>query len=430
MGNSTARMRPYLRPSSIRQRGVALVLIVVAMFVLILMAGMALDVGHMMLNKSRLQNAVDASALSAAKTLDQTGSTALATASALQALGLNANTAGNGELADTYDGNNLQVTVQYSSTLPPFTPGSATGPYVRVIATGFTFPTALIEVSGIARLGVSASAVAGPSPTINQACNIAPMMVCGDPSPLASYWGYQLNAPQVLKSSAPGSTQVGPGNFQLIQLGGTGGNVVRNNLAGSFQSCAVSGSSVQTETGNETGPVYQGLNTRFGIYAGAMAGTEAQFPPDTVTKVSDAPSLDVDSNDNVWWGSTELNSSNIDSTSGVFSYKDYMAQESSGPYDFAPATDGAGDYGVPGRRVLTVPVGDCTGTSNGSTTVPIMGFACFFLLQPVTQQGTTDYAIGQFEGNCQVNGDPGPTPGSGPGAYIIELYHNPGSPDS
>ena len=400
------------------------------MLVLILMAGLALDVGHMMLNKSRLQNAVDAAALSAAKSLDQSGSTTLATAAALQALGLDANTAGNGELADTYDGNNLQVTVQYSSTLPPFVAGSTTGPYVRVIATGFTFPTALIEVHGLTKLGVRASAVAGPSPTINQACNIAPMMVCGDPSPLASYWGYQLNAPQVLKSSAPGSAQIGPGNFQLIQLGGSGANVVENNLAGGYQACDTTGNTAQTETGNETGPVAFGLNTRFGIYGGNLSGTEAQYPPDTVTHISDSPSLTVDSNDNVWWGSTELSASNIDSTPGVFSYNDYLAREASGPYDFTPATDGVGNYGVPGRRVLTVPVGDCTGTQNGSTTVPILGFACFFLLQPVTQQGTTDYAIGQFEGNCQVNGDPGPSPGSGPGAYIIELYRDPGSPDS
>ncbi len=415
-------------PSS--QRGTALVLIVIAMFVLILMAGMAIDVGHMMLNKSRLQNSVDAAALSAAKTLDQTGSTALATASALQALGLDVNTAGNGELGNTYDSNSLQVTVQYSSALPPFTPGSATGPYVRVIATGFNFPALLVRVAGISTLGVSATAVAGPSPTINTACNIAPMMVCGNPSPLASYWGYQINAPQVLKSTAPGSTQVGPGNFQLIQLGGTGADIVRQNMAGDYQACDTTSNTVQTETGNETGPVAQGLNTRFGEYSGPMAGTEALFPPDTVTAISNAPTLTADSSDNVWWGSTELNYQNIDGTAGVFSYNDYTYRETNGPYDFMPATDGPGDYGVPGRRMLTVPVGDCTGTANGTTTVPILGFACFFLLQPVTQSGNTDYVIGQFEGNCQVNGDPGPAPGAGPGPYIIELYHDPGSPDS
>ncbi len=422
-------MRQNENRSLATQRGAALVLIAIAMFVLILMAGLALDVGHMMLNKTRLQNAVDSAALSAAKTLDQTSSTTLATASALQALGLDSDTAGNNELANTYDSGNLQVTVQYSSTLPPFTPGSSTGPYVRVIATGFVFPTWLIEIAGFTHLGVSASAVAGPSPTIDTACNIAPMLVCGEPpsqgGSLANLWGYQVNAPQVLKSSAPGSAQVGPGNFQLIQLGGSGGAIVRSNMAGNYQACQASSTTVQTETGNETGPVAQGLNTRFGIYTGPES--MAQYPPDVITTTTAPPSLTVDSNNNIWWGSTEITASNIDTY--LYSYDQYV-QDESNPLTYTYTPTSSGGPGVFNRRVLTVPVGDCTGTANGTTTVPVLGFACFFLLQPVTQQGLTDYVIGQFEGSCQVNGDPGPLPGAGPGPYIIELYHDPGSGDS
>ena len=120
-----------LRP---KERGAAIVLITIAMLVLILMAGLALDVGHMMVNKTRLQNAVDAAALSAAKTLDETSSTSLATAAALQALGLDANDPGNQELGTSYNGGSLNVTVEYSSTLPPFVAGSATGPATTATA--------------------------------------------------------------------------------------------------------------------------------------------------------------------------------------------------------------------------------------------------------------------------------------------------------
>lgn len=446
MDKNVATLRRTQGRSAAKQRGAALVLIVVAMVVLLLMAGLALDVGHMMLNKTRLQNSVDTAALSAAKTLDQTGSTTLATAAALQGLGLDANTTGNGELGDTYDGNNLQVTVQYSSTLPPFAPGSTTGPYVRVIATGFTFPTALIEVAGLKKLGVRASAVAGPSPTINTACNLAPIMACGlSPSQggsLANLWGYQLNTPQVLKSSAPGSSAVGPGNFQLIQLSGPGDNIVRQNLAGSYQSCQVSGNTVQTEAGNGAGPTADGLNTRFGIYDGTLKGTSSQYPPDVITQFS-TPEMTVDSNGDILYqqsgGTTvKITSSTIGDVYNYQNYEDTMA--AGGPWDFQPlGSGGTGILGVFDRRVLTVPIGDCTGTATGSTTVPIMGFACFFLLQPVCTPslcpgqggaGLTDYIIGEFEGNCQVNGDPGPNPGAGPGPYIIELYHDPGSPDS
>lgn len=410
-----------------------MVLVVIAMTVLILMAGLALDVGHMMLSKTRLQASVDAAALAAAKALDETASTTVATAAALQAFGFNAAATGNRELGSSYTSGGTRVTVQYSSTLPPFTPGSATGPYVRVIATGFSFSTWLVEVAGISRLGVSATAVAGPSPTINTACNVAPMLVCGTPAatnpPPPNYlFGYTLNAPQVMKSAAPGSSQVGPGNFQLVQIGGTGANIVRSNMGGTYAACMTSGTSIQTETGGDTGPVAQGLNTRFGQYSGPTSMT--QYPPDVITTYN-SPTLTSDSNGNIWQGSTQITANNINNngTPNVYSYQDYMRDEANAAvYTYQPVTSGG--PGVFNRRVLTVPVGNCTGTANGSTTVPVLGFACFYLVQPVTHQGNTNYVIGQFVGNCDTNGTPGPNPVTGPGPYIIQLYHDPSSGDS
>src|SRR5687767_8934283 len=121
------------------QQGAVAVLIAIAMGALILTAGMALDLGHAFLNKTRLQNTVDAAALAAAKARDDTGNTAIATAEAMQTFGNNASAAGNSELFDAYGGGNgsIQVTVEYSDTLPPFNPGAADGPYVRVRAIGF-----------------------------------------------------------------------------------------------------------------------------------------------------------------------------------------------------------------------------------------------------------------------------------------------------
>jgi Flp pilus assembly protein TadG len=56
-----------------KQKGVVGILVVVGLVALLAMAGLALDSGHAMLNKTRLQNAVDAAALSGAKELDLTG---------------------------------------------------------------------------------------------------------------------------------------------------------------------------------------------------------------------------------------------------------------------------------------------------------------------------------------------------------------------
>lgn len=419
--------RPLRAPAPAhRQRGAAMILIAVSLVALVLMAGLALDVGHLMVSKTRLQDSVDAAALAAAKTLDQTGSTSQATTEALQAFSSNANAAGNKELGTAYAGGqgSITVTVQFSSTLPPFTAGSATGPYVRVTATGFNLATWLVQVIGISQTGVSASAVAGPSPSVNNACNIAPMMVCGNSaSGSANLWGYSVNAPTVLKSAAPGSSQVGPGNFQLIQLGGTGANLVRQNLAGDYGSCQAVGNTVNTQPGNEAGPVSQGLNTRFGQYTGSMS--QSQYPPDVIVK-SPSPALTADSNGNIFSGSTQITSANIGL---IYSYQNYTAGLTNpAGYDYQPIENGG--IGAFQRRILSVPVGDCSGTSNGSTSVAVLGFACYFLLQPVNTQGSTDYVIGQFIGNCDVNGTPGPSPGSGPAPYIIQLYHDPSSGDS
>ena len=411
------------------ERGATLILVVIAMAALIAMAGLALDVSHMMISKTRLQDTVDAAALSAASTLNETSSTTLATAAALAAFGMNASAAGNQELRSSYTGGSITVTVQYSSALPPFTPGTTPAQYVRVKATGFNFPAWLVQVVGITQLGVSASAVAGASPTVNRDCNIAPMMVCGKPSAgAAGLWGYTLNAPQSLKSAAPGSSAVGPGNFQLVQIGCTGADCVRQNMAGSFSACMTNGSSIQTQTGSETGPVAQGLNTRFGQYSGPTS--ISQDPPDVITSYQ-SQALTVQSDGSIWQGSTQVTGDNINnnSTPNVYSYQDYQRDESNpAKYNYQPVSSN-GD-GVFNRRVLSVPIGDCSGTASGSSNVPVIGFGCFFLLQPVTHQGSTNFVIGQFVGNCTVNGTPGPNPVTGPGPHVIELYHDPDSGDS
>src|SRR5262252_3043925 len=93
----------WSRPLLLRlQKGAAIVLIVAALAALLLMAALALDVGHATLNKSRLQNATDAAALAAAKILDDTHSTILATTEALTAFKANANSSGDQELANAY----------------------------------------------------------------------------------------------------------------------------------------------------------------------------------------------------------------------------------------------------------------------------------------------------------------------------------------
>jgi hypothetical protein len=416
------------------QRGVVAVLVAVALGAIILMAGLALDSGHLFLNKTRLQNAVDAAALAAAKTLDDTGNIALATTEARDAFASNASAAGNGELATAYGSGNgsIQLTLEYSATLPPFAAGAANGPYVRARATGFVMPTWLVQVGGIFQKTVSAVAVAGPR-TLNigsTVCNVAPMMVCGDATAGApGYWGYTPNAPAVLKkSTSGGQSSVGPGNFQLIQVGGSGAAIVRENMAGSFSACIAGGSTIETQPGNEAGPVAQGLNTRFGQYNGPMNNAQGTYPPDVIVDAQ-TPALRAVQNGtryDVYQGNVPITATNIDV---LYNYQDYMTDlRNPGTYDHQPINEGG--IGAFERRVLAVPVGNCSGTTNGHGSVPLLGFACFFLLQPAEQQGNDSYVYGQFVPDCSVTGTPGPNPVAGAGPHIIQLYDDPTSNDS
>ena len=425
-----------------RQHGAALILVAVGMVALLLMAGLALDGGHIFLNKTRLQNTVDAAALSAAKTIDETkGSTSEATTAAMAAFSNNAAAYGNAELQRSYGGGSgsLSVTVQYSATLRPFTPGAPNGPYVRVIATGFTMPAWLVSLAGVAEKTVAATAVAGPSPTLDrQVCNLAPMMVCGDPSKDPAegpnnFWGYEQGAPDVLKTAASGHWEgtPGPGNFQLIRLGGSGAAVVRENLAGGYPGCLSMGDTIETEPGNSVGPVAQGLNTRFGQYAGPMGGTDGQYPPDVVTDAQ-APKL-VAGEDPVTGEDTVLQNGQLVTIENagelLYDYDEYKEDlKDVSSYDYQPRElGGIGEYE---RRKVTIPVGDCSTTTNGHGFVPLLGFACFFLLQPAEQKGNEAHVFGQFVGDCTVNGVPGVNPGTGPEPYRIQLYDDPDSKDS
>jgi Flp pilus assembly protein TadG len=416
------------------QRGAVAVLVAIAMGALILMAGLALDMGHAFLNKTKLQNSVDAAALAAAKTLDDTGSTTLATAEALNAFRNNAAATGNRELSTAYGGGSggLQVTVEYSATLPPFAAGAANGPYVRVRATGFVMPAWLTRVGGIFQKTVAATAVAGPR-TLNvgsTVCNVAPMMVCGTAGAPGGMWGYTLNAPVVLKKATPGgSSPVGPGNFQLIRLGGNGANIVRDNMAGSYNACIAGGSTIETEPGNEAGPVAQGLNTRFGDYSGPMHGSQDTYPPDVIVHAQNPPLTAVQSGStyNIYQGNVQITAQNI--AQRLYDYQEYLTDlMNPARYDYQPIRDGG--IGAFERRVLAVPVGNCTGTAGGAGSVPLLGFACFFLLQPAEGTGTNSFVYGQFINDCSVQGTPGPSPVAGNGPHILQLYDDPNSNDS
>ena len=410
-----------------KQRGITLVVVTIALFSLIVVGGLALDIGHVMVNKARLQATVDAAALSAAKVLDVTGSTTQATTAATNVLSLNAQN--HSELLAVYG--SVTKTVEYSNTLIPFNPGTTPPLYVRVKASGFSIAATLASVAGFSNFTIASTAVAGPSPAINKACNIAPIMMCGTPLPAGTppsstnFYGYTTGQIQVLKyAGGGGGAGVGPGNYMLLDVG-SGASAVRTQLAGAYASCATVNNTVTTETGVAAGPVAQGLNTRFNEYQGPMGGTQSTYPPDVITNQpsgSSRLSCTDKSCTAVQTGSPAVvinNAQDYSSWSYEGMYQPALQQQN---YNVAPPT------GVPDRRVLAVPIGDCTTAGTGTSNVTVLGLACVYMLQDVDQSDSN--VFGEVLGNCQVNGNPGPAPTTAPGPYKIQLYHVDGSPES
>jgi hypothetical protein len=398
-----------------RERGAVLVLVVVGLLALTAVAGLALDTSHVLLNKSRLQSALDAAALAAAKVLDQSASTSTATTAAGSVFTLNL--AQYPELRNAVNGG-LTLITEYSSTLNPFSPGTAPAKFVRTSITGFATQMSLVSVLGIASINVAGNAVAGPSPPIVSACNIVPVFMCGNPAqpPL---FGYQVDQVVGLNQVTGSTSAIGPGNFGLLSLGGNGASIVRSNLAGSYSSCVGEGPNVPTEPGVAAGPVSQGINTRFNIYNAGLSSST--YPPDPINTAAHQTSLTTDASGNIMQGSTVVTTASQLS----FNYSNYTSLLQSKSYDTQPLPNGTAAFG---RRILAVPIGDCTGAANGKNTVTVSGFACVFLLQQLPN-GSNDTIYGQIIKSCDAGGKPG-IGGGTVGPHIIELYKSAGSPDS
>lgn len=432
-----------------KQRGAVVVILAAGMAALLAVAGLALDSGNLFLNKSKLQNAADASALSAGVALNAAGGNyQKAVASAVARFESVIATEGNQALQEAYNSNEISLTVTTSPTLSPFVGTNADDDwYVRVAVSALQLDSFFLRVIGIDTLSVPATAVAGRTPVgvsdpsggndINPICGVAPMMVCGDPGQVPSaesdnFWGYTPGETQILKATSqcqaitgdgdcvkPATADdwtVGSGNFQLIQLDDADGNPlpggagVREAMAGG-ESCinGVQGEQITTEPGNVVGPVVQGLNTRFGIYKGPLAGSSADYPSDYV------PDEPMD-------------------------YGDYQSIYDRDNDDFKLGCNDCDDY----RRIVAVPIGDCSESLSGKGEIPLLDMGCFFITKPAKQKGNESEVYGQFVEDCPVGVTPppgeGPTNGddsiSTPGgnntnkAYIIQLYKNPGSRDS
>lgn len=418
-----------------QQRGAVAIIIVIALLAILMMGALVLDGAHMMLNKTRLQNAVDAAALSGAKTLSQVmgsgNAASTARAAALFTLDENAKAAGNNELLTAVGGNpgGFAVVELADNVYGPFSfPGPADATYVRVSVSNYSlagFFWSFAQSIGTGIVGtksVAAIATAGPSPT--SPCDLAPLLVCGDSTKYnpdtGMFWGYRFGDLEVLKSASKDSDPIGPGNFQLLDFG-SGGKEVGELMAGGASVCRNVGDNAATKPGNTVGPAVKGLNTRFGQYAGSLNSSD--YPPDLVTNYSNPVMKynDATTPNRVEQQGQVVTSSNGNLSAGgtpLFDYNDYAAQTAA----CVAGGTGCQSGGVFERRMLKIVVGDCSGKNSGASSIPVLGFGCFYVVQPADNSGAASQIFGQFVQQCEGDGVPGATPQDDSGPQIIQLY--------
>ncbi|SDK00977.1 Flp pilus assembly protein TadG [Ferrimonas sediminum] len=427
-----------------KQRGAIVVLVTIALLTIVIMGAMALEGGHLLLSKSRLQNAVDSAALSGTLSLhegnDHAGARQQATATLINVLGASDFSELSGDVdlsALSYNQNQVspQLSIEFSLQPDPFVVTSdITAEYVRVKIKDVQLATYLGQAINMDKV-TSASAVAGPStPLVNCSLNLLPMMVCEGDTP-GEPFGYPKGSIMSMKISSQQDAELGPGNFQLIRLGDSSGAAdLRAAMAGESagnNQCFGNSEGIETEPGNNVGPVATGMNTRLGIWHGGTVNA-TDHPRDKDICVGEA--LDVDDSDNIIYSSDGTLVDGTGPTPSLYRYSDYADNYEPGGSRFqnscaATGTSWDNDGGAR-RREFAIVVGDCEGQSNGQNDIPFKGFACFYFMQEVIQKGNLAYVIGEFVEDCTGSGNATDDVTATDGPFTFVLYRDPDNKDS
>lgn len=359
-----------------QQKGAVLVLVALAGAVLIGFLGVVMDLGHLFVTKTELQNAMDSCALAAARELKQD-------AQAIQRAVAAGVTAGNRNRID-FQADAAGVTAEDiwfsarlsdNSTSFPFgyldsgAADPATARYVMCARTTEDIPTWFMQVlkgflgmpPDASQVGALATATMAPSQTT---CAI-PIGVCMQ-SNTEPYFGLGPGKWYSGKFGT-GTGESLTGSYNWINFPDeSGANDIKTNLAGDGV-CNLAEKGEKVGKQGQTVGVSDAWNSRFGVYKGGY--DEASAPPDQTGFAYNATT----------W------------PAGQDAYSHFLGQQAiNAPY---PADDPAGlggGYKLPGkvgkqtRRVSIAPIVDCSLLENSNPQkVPIAGYACILMLSPI-----------------------------------------------
>ena len=252
-----------------RERGSILATSSVAMLAVLLAVGLGVDISRFYLNKTELQNAADAAALAGVYGL--TG----------YSEGIDDAVARAHAVMNSYEFNHTDVSfpeenVTFAINLNDET--YMTAAQAKLTPTNIRFvkvvtPELPVGVSFAAFVlgnsrDMTAEATAGKSVPVNEICPWLPAFILDDPAnPITLGGTYTFRL-------APGD-HVSPGNYQLLAPIAAGGAGDREGMATGVNWCVHTGQVIKTKPGVTSGAIRQGINSRFGIYAGGLDPAEA-----------------------------------------------------------------------------------------------------------------------------------------------------------
>ena len=315
-----------------REKGSILATSAIGMFSLLLAVGLGIDISRFYLNKTELQNSADAAALAAASALDASSN---GITKAVDRAVATVNKYDFNQTGITFPRANVLFATNLEGAYISEAAAKASPANIRFVRV--TTPQSAVSVSfSGAILGnsknLTATATAGLSVPLNTFCNWLPVSVVDYGIPISPGNTYTFRA-------AP-SNSVLPGNYQILAVAGRGGTDVRVGLAAGVDQCAAPGQvyEVDTKPGQTSGPVRQGMNTRFDDYQTSQVNP-LDMPPDTNIKEN-------------------------------INYDQYKA----GSPSQSPR-----HTGVAGRRVVVIPIIKLAEYDQGRNTVRFDRFGAFFL---------------------------------------------------
>ncbi|RJG17810.1 pilus assembly protein TadG-related protein [Massilia cavernae] len=381
-------------PRRRREGGVVAIIVALSIFVLVGFGALVLDLGHLFVNKTELQNAADSCALAAANQLvcdpdvGPCPAAFLEDAVAAGSFVASRNTNDFQKRAVSIGRNDIRFHTaigpnsSYLSIDEGALPGSK---FAMCVARSAPIRTWLMQVrQAIAPTTVEARAVATLAPG-QTACAVSPVGVCSLNATPPSY-GYSVG--QWITSnfnSGAGGDELA-GNFRWVDFtpnsGGT--NEVRDQLLGNGSVCGVRVGDDVRESGVKQG-AKSAWNTRFGIYQnGANAPTPATVAPDKTG-----------------YSYPSKNPGTVIGI-GTSAYADYrLKQALHKPFtsnEYAP-NGAAGNVGGnestsaehltygSERRLVAVPIVEC---GKSPATVKILSMACVLMLNPMSNGASGD----------------------------------------